>query len=155
MNNTSSRHIIHNRIYYYGCIAFVFFLPVYGKIIPPIIGIMVLNWLIDGRFIKTIPLIFRQQKRFLVFSFSLIYVLYMIGMVYSHNFQYGWFDLEVKFSLLVFPLLFSTLDEAALNRAKINSIFKLFVLGCFAGSVVLLSHALFNKLNFNTGDAFV
>lgn len=115
---------------------------------------MVLNWLIDGRFIKIFPQIFKDPRRWWTFSFSLIYLLYMVGLLYSSNFQYGWFDLEIKLSLFLFPLLFSTLDESAFDPAKIKFICKIFILGCFTGSIILLIHALFSKLIYNTENSF-
>jgi O-antigen ligase len=155
MDKISSRHIIHQRIFYYCCIALVFLLPVYGRLIPSIIAVMMLNWLIDGRFIKIFPQIFKDPRRRWTFSFSLIYLLYLAGLLYSRNFQYGWFDLEIKLSLFLFPLLFSTLDDSVFDQAKIKVICKMFVLGCFTGSIILLIHALFSKLLYNTEDSFV
>lgn len=155
MDKISSRHIIHRRIFYYGCIALVFLMPVYGRLLPPIIALMVLNWLIDGRFIKTFPQIFKNRKRWWTFSFALIYIMYLVGLLFSSNLQYGWFDLQIKLSLLIFPLLFATLDETVFDSAKISFICKMFVAGCFSGSILLLSHALFNQLVNHTGNAFV
>jgi O-antigen ligase len=155
MDKISSRHIIHQRIFYYCCLALVFLLPVYGRVIPPIIALIVLNWLIEGRFIKTFPQVFKDRGRWWTFSFSLFYLLYLAGLLYSSNYQYGMFDLEIKLSLFVFPLLFSTLDKSMFNPTEIRSVCKMFVTGCFTGSVILLIHALFNKLLYNTENAFV
>ncbi len=114
-----------------------------------------MNWLIEGRFVKIFPQIFKDPRKWWTFSFSLIYLLYLVGLLYSSNFQYGWFDLEIKLSLFLFPLLFSTLDESVFDPAKIKFICKMFVLGCFTGSIILLIHALFSKLLYNTEDSFV
>jgi O-antigen ligase len=150
-----SRHIIHRRIFYYCCILLVFLLPVYGKLIPPVIAIMVLNWLIDGRFIKTLPEIFKDPRRWWTLSFSLIYLLYLAGLLYSSNLKYGWFDVEIKLSLFIFPLLFSTLDKDTFDQPKIRIIFTMFILGCLSGSIILLSRALYSKLMYNTENSFV
>ena len=155
MDKISARHSIHQQIFYYCCIAIVFLLPVYGRLIPPVIVVMVLNWLIDGRFIKIFPQIFKDPRRWRTFSFSLIYLLYLVGLLYSHNIQFGLFDLEIKLSLFLFPLLFSTLDDSAFDPAKIKFICKMFVLGCFTGSLILLIHALFSKLLYDTENSFV
>jgi len=114
-----------------------------------------MNWLIEGRFIKIFPRIFKDPRRWRTFSFSLIYLLYLVGLLYSTNFHYGWFDLQIKLSLFLFPLLFSTLDESVFDQAKTKFICKMFVLGCFTGSIILLIHALFSKLLYNTEDSFV
>jgi len=107
---TLTRHGVHNQIFIFGCAALAFFMPIHPKILPPIILIMVLNWLIDGRFIKTIPKIFTDRHRFLIFSFAFLYLLYVIGLLYSENMAYAKFDLEVKLSLFLFPFLFASSD---------------------------------------------
>ena len=105
-----TRHGVHDQVFNYGCAALAFFMPIHPRILPPIILIMVLNWLADGRFIKRIPRMFTERRRFVLFSFSALYILYLIGLIYSKNMIYARFDLEVKFSLLLFPLLFATSD---------------------------------------------
>jgi|GEM_PF-206751 len=101
---------IHNQIFIFGCSALAFFMAIHPKVLPPIILIMVLNWMIDGRFIKKIPLIFKERRRLLIFSFASLYLLYLIGLLHTVNMAYARFDLEVKLSLIVFPVLFATSD---------------------------------------------
>jgi hypothetical protein len=60
--------------------AVAFFLPVYGRLVPPFIVLMVLNWLADGRFIKNFGRLFREKPRWQILSFALFYLLYLIGM---------------------------------------------------------------------------
>ena len=151
----TSRHNFHNQVFFYCVSTFVFMMPVYGKILPPIIALMVLNWLIDGHFIKTFPRLFREPLRWRTLSFSAIYLLYLAGMIYTSNYHFGWFDLEIKLSLLLFPLLFSTMDNNIFDKGKANLLLKMFVAGCFIGSVVLLIHALINKTVYHTYDSFV
>ena len=136
----SPRLLIHRRIFFGCCMALVFFIPVFGRILPPIIAFMVLNWLVEGRFIRNINRFFKDSFRWKTFLLSVLFLLYFLGMSYSTNKQYGWFDLEIKFSLLLFPLLFSTIDDS-LDQKQINQILKTFVAGCFTGSIMLLIHA--------------
>jgi O-antigen ligase len=112
---TLTRHGVHNQIFIFGCAALAFFMPVHPKVLPPVIIIMILNWLVDGRFIRRIPGIFKDRSCFLIFSFASLYLLYVIGLLYTENMAYAKFDLEVKLSLFIFPFLFATSD---LNFAK-------------------------------------
>lgn len=105
---TLSRHAVHDQVFIFGCAALAFFMPIHPKVLPPVILIMALNWLIDGRFIKRIPAIFKERRRFLIFSFTSLYLLYVIGLLYTENMVYAKFDLEVKLSLFIFPFLFAT-----------------------------------------------
>ncbi|MEI6455711.1 MAG: O-antigen ligase family protein [bacterium] len=105
-----TRHGVHDQVFNFGCAALVFFMPIHPRVLPPVILIMVLNWIIDGRFITRIPRIFTERRRFLTFCFSALYLLYLIGLLYTKNMTYAWFDLEVKLSLFIFPFLFATSD---------------------------------------------
>lgn len=107
---TLTRHGIHDQVFTFGCAALGFFMPVHPKVLPSIILIMVLNWLIDGRFIKRIPGLFKNRYRLSILSFASLYLLYVIGLLYSENMAYAKFDLEVKLSLFIFPVLFATSD---------------------------------------------
>jgi O-antigen ligase len=130
--------------------AVAFFLPVYGRLVPPFIVLMVLNWLADGRFIKNFGRLFREKPRWQILSFALFYLLYLIGMGWSANGVYGWFDLEIKLSLLLFPLIFSSLPSSLLmNR---NKVMFAFTAGCISGSLLMLGHAAWNFIeNHQTG----
>lgn len=149
----SLRLLIHRRIFLGCCMLLVFFIPVFGRILPPIIALMVLNWLVEGRFIGNISRFFKDSFRWMTFLFSLLFLLYLIGMSYSKNKHYGWFDLEIKCSLLLFPLLFSTIDDF-LDRKQINRILQTFVAGCFTGSILLIIHAFLAYRETGSIDSF-
>jgi O-antigen ligase len=154
MSETSNRKHFHQMIRYFLILCIAFFIPVYGKILPPLIAFLVLNWLIDGSFVKTIPLLFRDPKRRHIISFALLYLLYIAGLFYSRNMIYGLFDLEVKLSLLVFPLIFATAGEPVLDAKKINTVLKTFVGGCLAGSVIFLGYSSYNEIVYHVQDSF-
>ena len=103
--------------------ALAFFIPVYPAILPVLIAIIIVLWLVN--------LIGKKVQFSLTKSFWLIvglYIFYILGMLYTSNLHYGWKDLETKLSLLIFPLLFSTVN---LTRANLEKILKYFVAGCF------------------------
>jgi O-antigen ligase len=131
----------------------VFLMPVYGKILPSVIFLMVMNWLIEGK-IKKIPSVFRERNRMLTFSFASLYVFYLIGMAYSKNMGYGLFDLEVKFSLILFPLIFATVDNDFPFEKLISDVVKAFVAGCVAGTLILLGIATCFYIRSHDGTVF-
>lgn len=139
------RQKIHNQIFTWCCMALVFFMPIHGKILPSVISLMVLNWLIEGKF-KTIPSIFRERHRMMTFSFAALYVFYLIGMVYSRNMDYGLFDLQVKFSLILFPLIFATVDRDFPFQKLMTDVYKAFIAGCVAGTLILFGIALYDYI---------
>ncbi|TRZ71631.1 MAG: hypothetical protein D4R97_06565 [Bacteroidetes bacterium] len=99
------RKDIHQMIFRYCCLGIAFMLPVWGKLVPSIIALLILNWLVSGVYLKTIPVLFIDKNRRNTLIFAGLYILYIIGLLYTSDFAYAWFDLEVKLSLLIFPLV--------------------------------------------------
>jgi O-antigen ligase len=141
-----TRKEIHKRLSYYLFIALAFAIPLYDRLVVYIIMALVLNWIIDGRFVQKFKLLSGDKRRWELLGFSSLYLLYCIGIFYSDNLDYGYFDLQVKLSLLIFPLLFSTADSDLFNSQKIYHLFTAFLLGCIFISLLVLIHA---YLNYN------
>ncbi len=141
MGTTLNRYIVHDRIFFWCCIALVFLMPLYGRLLPPVISLMVLNWLVDGRFIKAFRGFFRNSFQKRMIAFSVIYFFYLLGMINTTNVESGLFDLEVKLSLLIFPLIFATTNASSLIRERIRYILFAFVAGCLMGCIFLLLHS--------------
>ena len=150
----SKRTEIHRKIFLFLSMGLVFFMPIAQHMLPPVILFMVINWIVEGRFVRNFPFIFREKKRLLIFSLSFLYLLYLIGMVWSDNYSYGWFDLEVKFSLLLFPLIFSTLDEQSTDGDYRRNVLWAFLAGCFTGMLILLINAFYRYSIYHVRDVF-
>ena len=148
------KQIIHNKIYFILILGIAFFIPVLGKLIPPLITLLFINWLIEGRYLKTVSLLFKERARLEMFSFSILYFCYLLGLIYSSNLNSGLFDLEVKLSIFIFPLIFATSEISSLIERKIKHILRIFVFGCFVGTLVLLVHALYKSEVVHSADAF-
>ena len=73
------RQEIHERIFTICCLGLVFFMPIFGKILPSIIFLMVLNWIIEGG-LKEFLLFSAKDTGVLTISFIAIYFLYLVGM---------------------------------------------------------------------------
>ena len=132
------RHRIHQQILYLSCIALAFFLALAPRLLPLLIMVMGINWLVSGIWLKTIPRLRSEKWRIQTLLFAALYLLYLAGMLYSTDFNYGWFDLQVKLSLLIFPLIFSTSDLTVFTASRIRLLFGAFIAGIIAGSVMLL-----------------
>ncbi len=139
---------IHDTLFLFSAAAIAFFLPVHGRIVPLLITLMVVNWITDIRNIRNFKKVFSEQPRFQVLCFGVLYILYLIGMIYSANQEYGWFDLEIKLSLLLFPLLFATSERPLFAGNRIRIIFMAFVTGCLTGTVILVVHAAIGALGY-------
>ncbi len=92
-----------NHFYLTGAIAA--FLPVFQNLVPITIAVLFLNWLVQGRF-KTR---FQQARNLRIAGlFGMFYLVHIIGMIYSENLQHGLFDLQVKLSFLILPIIYAT-----------------------------------------------
>jgi len=142
----SIRHRIHQEIFYIFCLLLAALIPVFPRLLPAIIFFMVVNWLIQGTYFRTIPLFFKERWRIWTLALASLYLLYLLGMLYSTDYEYGWKDLEIKLSLVVFPVVFATSDMTIFTRPRFRLLLQVFIAGCLAGSLLLLCHTwIFNE----------
>lgn len=129
--------IIHSKIYFYLFTALSFVIPVNERAVVLIIFLLGLNWLVSGDFLQ-FGRVLNDRRRLAILLFAFIYLGYLAGMAYSDNKMEGWFVLEKKMSLFVFPFIFSTIDYSVFPRKKILSLFYAFIIGCFVSTIILL-----------------
>ena len=149
---------IHNQIYYYLFIVLVFVLPVHERLVPPVIALIALNWIFEFNLREKFRRVkYSRLKKYLL-SFSILYLLYFIGLFYSENI-YGYsggalFNLEKRMSLFVFPLLFSTIDMDEIKEKLFKQIQKAFITGCLLSSFFLVNNAFFEFIQTNDTSVF-
>jgi O-antigen ligase len=110
-----------------------FFIPIYQKYLSPLIGLWAL--------IAIILIILKKQKFLLNKSLITLigfYILLTIGLLWTEDKKAGNFDLEVKLSLIIFPLLFSFLNY---SKTIIKSVLLAFVMGIIVGVCYLMYHS--------------
>jgi O-antigen ligase len=123
----------------YTIMILAFFIPIWEKLVPPVIALLFLLWLIEGDFKNKFQNIIRNRIGLL---FILFYLLYVIGLIYTTDMGRGLFDLEVKLSLFIFPVLLLSGSEN-IQKIDLSRILNSFVIGCLVVSVFLISRALF------------
>lgn len=133
------RQEFHTKTYFYLALSIAFSLP-FARLTPILIALMLLNWIIEGD-LKNKLMILSKNKFALLFI--ALYGMHLTGMLYTQNTNSGWFDLEVKFSLLAFPLILAT---RPFNDKDTNSIFLSFIAGGLLSSFVLLGRALYTYI---------
>ncbi len=148
------KNLIHRKIFLYLMYSIVFAVPIYGRLLPYLITGLILNWLAEGSYVQNFRLIFKERPRFLLFSFSFLYLLYLIGLAYTSNFQYAGEDLMTKLSMLIFPFIFATSAFPLFTRNEGMSVLKVFTAGCIAGSLILTGRALYNSVVIHQPGAF-
>lgn len=83
----------------------------------------------------------KDPRRVYILSFAGFYLLYMAGLSYSKNIDYADFDLEVKFSLLIFPMIISSLRAELVKPSNVKTLFVVFVIGCLTSTLICLADA--------------
>ena len=104
---------------------FVFFLPIAPKLLPLFIIAISLLWLLEGDFTSKVQSL---KTSGLPWVFMSLYLVYLIGMSYTSNTLHGWKDLETKFTLLLFPLIYATSTSA--KKVNFSLLLKSLVFGC-------------------------
>lgn len=128
---------LNHQINFYLTSLLAFFTPIYSKILPVFIVLLVINWLINPSNIK---LSLKNLKSNYVLLASIgLYLLYVIGMSYSSNISFGAKVLETKLSLLVLPLVYAAYIDV--TKEKINTYLKYFVFGCIFYAIICFVYA--------------
>ena len=132
---------LFDKINYFLFVLLAFFIPLYSIVVPYIIGLIVLVWIIEFDFRKKLKRLRERHNRLYLLSFASLYVLYLVGILYSSNINYAVFDLEVKLSLIIFPIIFSTIKKEVFTASNFKKILIVFIVGCFVGTVISLVDA--------------
>ena len=113
---------------YYVLLVLAFLIPLERKLIAPLIILFFITSLFNGDF--------KLKKRKSVLLFSGIYIIYLIGLLYTDNITTGIIDITTKLSLIIFPISFllSKIDF----RKKILRILKSFIDGCFVSATIAI-----------------
>ncbi len=93
-------------------------------------------WLSGLRKYSHFLLLKKEPFRWHVLSFSGFYLLYILGLIYSNNLNYASFDLEVKFSLFIFPVVIATMRKEVLKGNRVKFILILFITGCLISTLL-------------------
>jgi O-antigen ligase len=128
--------------------ALSFFIPLFPKLLPWITVFVILFVLLEEKIIADFKKI---VKNLYLILFIAVYFIYLIGMIYSENKSFGWSDLGMKFSLLLFPLILAG-DKINL-RINYKWILHAFAIGCFLSAVILVTRACYLYL-FQQENAF-
>ncbi|MGV6860635.1 MAG: O-antigen ligase family protein [Putridiphycobacter sp.] len=127
--------------------ALVLLIPISQSYLSPIIGLWLLTSLI---LIVVKPLKFRFNKSLI--SLMTLYVLLVLGLLWTQNRSAGQFDLEVKMSLFIFPFFFSFLEY---QKSSIKVIIYSFLSGLLLSALFLLYFAYLNfSINYQIDHFF-
>ncbi len=144
---------IYKKIYLFLFGLLAFSISFYDRFAAIAIVLIMFTWLIEGKFKEKFRCVKENKFRQYILYFGAIYLIYLIGALYSKNQYYAYSDLQTMLSLVIFPLLFATIDEQILNQKKDKILFY-YIIGCVVTTVVLLIHSFTNFLESASMDEF-
>jgi len=123
-----------------------FFLP-FKFLVNLFIVLAFIAWLFTNPFKK---LFTKTADIKILLAIFIFYLLHAIALIYTQNIGEGFFSLEIKISMLIFPLIFYT---EQFTEKQYTLFFKSFVIGTLLCCVLCLSRAVFlyfskNEINF-------
>jgi O-antigen ligase len=120
-----------------------FTLP-FARLMQIFIIILILNWLVEGNFRNKFKTLIKNKFALLFFGF---YIIHLIGLLYTENINSGLFDVQVKLTLFLFPLV---LCSSPPNENNVKAVFHGLIGGGFLSSLLMIVIAL--TTYFGTGE---
>ena len=136
---------------FFALMLLAFWIPLDKSYLPYTIALWVTTWLFEGNFInKTKVNIKNKQQVYLLMLPVLFYLMHVISYVLSVNKHAAGFDLEVKLSFLVFPLVI--LSSNYLYKAHGRLVLIAFIIGNVISLLIGLGYAFSNSLELINGS---
>lgn len=88
--------------------------------------LLVINWFF---IIERKSFLNKVRSLFKDYPLVLLYMAYIIGMIFTTNTKSGWFDLEIKLSFILLPIIFATLPENYFTKKALKNTLYSFISG--------------------------
>jgi hypothetical protein len=133
-----------NNIYFFGLILLAVGIPLSNFLMSISQIILLVNWFFDKNILFKFRTFFKN-KAALIFSF--IFLLHVIGLLYTSDFNYAFKDLRTKIPVIFLPLIIST--SPLIDRKKLRIILGFFIASVFISSIICFSVYLSQYSNYN------
>jgi len=127
---------------------FVFFLPLWQQVSVVSLIALIVFAIFSGSWKGSLKL-FRDDK--VLWLFVAFYLIHVLGIFYSQNMDYGFFDLQVKLSYLFIPLFLAAILIQTVNLKKIKWSF---IMGNTLAGIICLAIAIFRYTNDGQASHF-
>jgi len=139
----------NKQINFISLLLIAFFIPISKKTVTFLILIYGLNWLLLQNYKEKFT--YLKKNILKVLFLTSIYLIYLLSLSYTSNMDSGWFDLEVKLTLFLIPvILFS---YPLLSKSETLKLLISFISGCFVATAICLINATYRY--FETGNVNV
>ncbi|MEO8150011.1 MAG: O-antigen ligase family protein [Bacteroidia bacterium] len=128
---TDKRKKIADVIYSAGLFLLVTGLPLSMFLMSVSQFVLIGSWLIDGDYKNKLRRFFTNK---VCLSLCAFYVIHLVGLFYTTDFDYAMRDLRIKLPLVILPLIIFT--STPLSFQKFIMVMKVFVLACLISSLI-------------------
>lgn len=136
-----SRGQFHSKTHFFLALLVAFCLPI-ARLTPIFIVALVINWVLEGDFKNKFKTVLQNKFACLFIGF---YLLHIIGLIYTQDMASGLFDIQVKSSLLIFPLI---ICSRPFDVRQTTLVFYALIAGALTSSLILLSVASYHYFVF-------
>lgn len=134
---------------YYILILLAFCMPFYNDFLPYLITAALLSWMIQKNIVARV----KSVSSFKYFIFvGLFYVLHLLGLLYTRQLDEGIFDVQLKLSLIIFPLIIFSSSDFLVRRKDI--ILSSFIYGNLAASIICIIIAVYHSFRNGAEGTF-
>jgi len=106
---------VHNKIYFIGLLLLVASMPLSAFMMSVSQITLFVNWLLELNFKQKFQKIYTRKS---ILIFSSIFLIHVLGLIYTTDFQYAYNDLKVKVPLLILPIIIGTSNSLYLKQLK-------------------------------------
>ena len=131
-------------LYLWGCMAIAFTIPLAKRFVPGFIALLGIYLVYQTLRKKKFE--FRIVGKGLIMLAS-IFLLHLIGMLYSSHTHEGWNEIGIKMSFLVFPVMGWMLPS--LSHSDFHKIMRSFIWGCIAFILFALIAGTIRSVHYN------
>ena len=140
------KNITREKVNFCAASLLVFSLPFYRWVSTYFIALWIVTWLVEGNFISK----FKENiGSYLLYIPVAFYFVHVISIFYSTNKPEAYFDLEVKLSFFLFPIIFMTSNK--LYREKFEILLKVFVYANLIAAIICIINAFVQSISFKNG----
>lgn len=129
-------------------------LPFSTFLMLPIGILLIINWVIEWNWKVKLQRLKEGKFILLLISSVTIYILYLIGTLYSQNLSHAFSKIEGYTWLLVTPVILFTLDRKWMDQKRIVALFLLFIIGMLLSIMTNIGIATFNSIKFHDTGYF-
>ena len=94
---------IHSKVYFYLLILLAISVPLSRYFMSIAQILLIVNWLVEGNLYEKFKKFFNNKAALV---FSSLWLLHVVGLFFTDDFNYAFKDLRIKLPILILPIIF-------------------------------------------------